>query len=206
MISQTANEGYTEMLTEVELRRLYLESNLSALQIAALFSCSAHKVNYWMQRYGIEKRTISEAVYVRQNPNGDPFKIKAIETIPEAELFGIGLGLYWGEGNKKNKWSIKLGNTDPALLKIFMDFLIDLFGAKKSKFRFTLQIFTDIDSKEALEYWVHALGVDIWQFGKPTVTISGSIGTYRQKSRYGVVTVCYHNKKLRDILVSMLPR
>gem|GEM_PF-6996258 len=55
-------------------------------------------------------------------------------------------------------------------------------------------------------YLTKTLGVPSSQFMRPTVTISGSIGIYRRKSQYGVVTVMYHNIKLRDVLVGMLPR
>jgi hypothetical protein len=55
-------------------------------------------------------------------------------------------------------------------------------------------------------YLTKILGVPSSQFMRPTVTISGSIGIYRRKSQYGVVTVMYHNIKLRDVLVGMLPR
>jgi hypothetical protein len=88
---------------------------------------------------------------------------------------------------------------------MFMRFLIELFGVDKDDLRFSLQIFSDIDPEEALMYWTHELGADRSQFYKPTVTISGSLGTYR-RSLYGVVTINYLNKKLRDILVGMLPR
>jgi hypothetical protein len=81
-----------------------------------------------------------------------------------------------------------------------------IFGIKKEDLRFGLQIFTDINSEDALTYWMQELDVPFSQFMRPTVTISGSIGTYRHKSQYGVVTVMYHNIKLRDVLVGMLPR
>ncbi len=125
-----------------------------------------------------------------------------IKTKADAELLGMGLGLYWGEGTKSNKHSVRLGNTDPALLRTFVRFLVDLFGVKKADMRFALQIFSDIDPNEALKYWVKELDVDPSQFGKIIVTISGSLGTYRKKSLFGVVTVHYHNKKLRDIIVN----
>ena len=72
--------------------------------------------------------------------------------------------------------------------------------------RFGLQLFTDIDEKKALDYWVGKLKVRKNQFYKVTVTMSGSIGTYRKKSEYGVVTVYYNNTKLRNKLVELLPQ
>ncbi len=54
-----------------------------------------------MDRYGIKKRNIADAVYAKSNPSGDPFKVKMILTKDEELLKYLALGLYWGEGNKK---------------------------------------------------------------------------------------------------------
>lgn len=158
-----------------------------------------------MEKYKITRRSRSEATYTKKHPNGDPFKFNPPGNIAEAKLLGLGLGLYWGEGNKLNKTSIRLGNTDPQLIKVFIKFITHIFGVRKQDLRFGLQIFTDINPEQALYYWINELGVKQEQFCKPTITVSGSIGTYRHKSKFGVVTVNYHNKKLRDLLVSMLP-
>ncbi len=174
-------------------------------EIAGTFECSINRIVYWMNKYHVERRSISDAIYQKHNPLGDPFQIKSIKSIRDAKLFGMGLGLYWGEGNKANKHSVRLGNTDPELIKTFMNFLTKLFGVKLGDLRFGLQLFTDIDEHEAMNYWIKKLGVEPSQFYKITVTISGSLGTYRKKSRYGVITVYYHNKKLRDILIKLLP-
>lgn len=159
-----------------------------------------------MDTYDIPRRSISEAIYQKHNPYGDPFKVKAIKTRDEAKLLGLGLGLYWGEGTKANKHAVRLGNTDPDLLNIFIRFLVELFGVDKDRCRFSLQIFTDINPRLAMDYWTEMLDVKPSQFYKIHVTISGSLGTYRRKSQYGVVTVHFHNKKLRDIINNMLPR
>lgn len=194
------------MIEKQSLEQLYLKDKLSMIEIAAQLDCSVHKVVYWMDRHHMKRRTISDAIYLKNNPNGDPFCIKPIKSRADAKLLGLGLGLYWGEGTKANKYAVRLGNTDPALLNMFIRFLVELFGVDKKHLHFGLQIFTDIDTKVALEYWTDELGVNPSQFYKPTVTKSGSIGSYHQKSIYGVVTVYFHNKKLRDILVEMLPR
>lgn len=176
------------------------------MAIAKQSGFSHHKIAYWMDKHRIPRRTISEAVYLHSNPNGDPFKVKPIKTLDDAFLMGLGLGLYWGEGTKANAFEVRLGNSDPELLRMFMHFLTNRFGVVKTKLRFGLQVFTDINPDEALSYWVSALGVTREQFYKVHVTISGSLGTYRKKSKYGVVTIYFHNKKLRDIIVALLPR
>lgn len=118
----------------------------------------------------------------------------------------MGLGLYWGEGTKAAKNSIRLGNTDPRLIFRFIEFLVSFFAISKTDLRFGLQIFTDINPRTALDFWVKELKINRKQFYKITVTKSRSLGTYRQKSQFGVLTVYYLNKKARDILVGSLPK
>ena len=190
------------------IKKLYINEKKSSAEIAKIFNCSERGVNYWLSKYGVKKRSISEAVYLRCNPNGDPFNVKSIKNIEDAKLLGLGLGLYWGEGNKKNKYSIRLGNTDPALIKKFMEFLVKILGINKSKLKFGLQIFSDMPKRKSLEFWLKELkefGINKNQFFKPTITLSGSIGTYKEKSKFGVMTVHFSNVKLKKLLDKMLP-
>jgi len=192
------------MLTKKDLQKIYHGQKKSLQEIARKFHCSINQIVYWMDKYRIRRRSISDAVYVKNNPKGDPFVFSKPRTLKEAQLFGIGLGLYWGEGTKANKASVRLGNTDPKLVKYFLRFLTKFFGVKKRDFRFSLQIFTDIDEKTALRYWMVSLKVNANQFTKTTVSPSQSTGTYKKKCRYGVATLYYHNKKFRDILLNKL--
>lgn len=187
-----------------ELSKLY-SSGLSMTDISKKLHISVHKVVYWMEKNKIPRRTLSDAIYLKHNPNGDPFTFTPPSTPYGIKLYGLGLGLYWGEGNKANLTAVKLGNTDPELLKTFIEFLEKIYGVKKQDLKFGLQIFTDIDKNEALSYWMKKLNAKTEQFYKTVVTISGSLGTYRHKSKYGVITVHYHNKKLRDMLVNSIP-
>ena len=174
-------------------------------EIADLLGYSLHKVAYWMEKHRVPSRSRSDAMYVKHNPNGDPFLFQPPRTLKEAELFGMGLGLYWGEGTKASISSIRLGNTDPELIKVFINFLIRFFSIRKKDLKFGLQIFSDIDPGEALDFCVKHLRIEKSQFYKLVITKSGSIGTYRTKSQYGVLTVMYHNTKLRSLLGSMMP-
>ncbi len=175
-------------------------------EIANECGCSIHKIQYWMKKHRIQSRSISDASYIKHNPNGDPFLWSPPRSSEDHILYGLGMGLYWGEGTKSCLSGVRLGNTDPKLLLSFMKFLIRFFHVQKKDFRFGLQIFSDLNPKDALDYWTKMLRVSKSQFHpKVIVTRSGSLGTYRKKSLYGVVTVLYHNKKLRDALCARLP-
>ena len=188
-----------------KLKDLYVKDKKSAAQIAKMLNLSETGVNYWLKKFNIAKRTLSEAIYITHNPGGDPFKFTPPKNLKDAKLFGLGIGLYWGEGTKADRGSVRLGNSDPAILRIFIEFLVKFFKIDKKDLKFHLHTFTDINLKESKNYWKKELGITEKQFYKPTVTITGKLGNYRKKSKYGVLTVYYSNTKLRNILVSLLP-
>ncbi|MDP3646346.1 MAG: hypothetical protein Q8R25_04635 [bacterium] len=188
------------MLLKRELEQLYLQERLSVSIIAHRLRCSQGKINYWLSEYKIQKRTISDALYHKWNPAGDPFSARKPKTIEDAILYGLGIGLYWGEGTKSNKVSVRLGNSDPRLIKKFMKFLISLYQIDEKKLRFGLQIFADMNAKATLNFWTHSLKVSHKQFYKIIVTPYRGVGNYRQKTKYGVLTVYFNNRKLRDII------
>jgi transposase-like protein len=81
-------------ISQKELFSLYISKKQSVAQIARRLKCSQNKVNYWLSKYGISKRSISDAIYQLKNPLGDPFFAQQPKTMDEARLFGMGLGLY----------------------------------------------------------------------------------------------------------------
>jgi len=187
-------------LYKKDLKDLYINKKYSSAKIARILKCSESKINYWLKKYNIPKRSISNAIYVKNNPDGDPFTINKPNTIDKAILYGIGIGLYWGEGTKSNKYSVRLGNTDPRLIKKFIDFLRGMYEIDIKKLRFGLQVFSDMSAIKAKRFWQKELGMSEGQFYKVISTPARSIGNYRNKTRYGVLTVYFNNKKLRDII------
>ena len=170
-------------------------------EIANLYSTSIGNVTYWMNKYDLKRRSIGEAVYIFNNPQGDSFKIvrsKFNFSLVNNEKFilGLGLGLFWGEGNKRDIHHLRLGNSDPALINAFIIFLVRIFKIKKEKLRFGLQISDDLSANKVLLYWIKAINMQRKQFYKVIVTPSRGKGTYKKKCKYGVLTLYYGNVKL----------
>ena len=192
-----------DKFSKENLSELYETQKMSYSQIANLLLCKSHKVEYWIKKHNIKRRSISEATYISCNPNGDPFEMQPIDSIQKAKLLGLGIGLYWGEGNKLNKCSVKLGNTDPEMIKIFIKFLIEVCGIETKKLKYSLQVFNDSNINEVSKFWEKELNIRKEQLGKITITPARAIGNYKIKNKYGVLIVYFHNRKLRDIIVSM---
>jgi P2-related tail formation protein len=195
-----------QKITKQVLHKLYIQEGRSIPYIAKQFSCSENKINYWAKKFEIKKRSIAEAVYLQNNPNGDPFSAQKPVTKEDWFLYGLGMGLYWGEGNKANTHAVRLGNTDAGLIRKFLQFLKIIYHIDTKRLRFGLQLFTDIQADAALRYWCRELSVSPHQFQKIVVTKSVRKGTYTKKAKYGVLTVYFSNIKLRDIIVSAITK
>lgn len=185
----------------------YVIKQHSLSEIALNLDVSVHKVTYWMRAYKIPTRSQSEAIYLKQNPHGDPFKIKKRLTIDELKLKYLALGLYWGEGSKANKSAVKVGNTDPNLIKQFRRYLLTICGVRPTKVHYWLQTFKDMNLNSAKKYWSKHLNisVDLIQANKTSSPPQGK-GTYRRINRYGVLTIAVSNTKLRQYLEKELDK
>ena len=182
----------------------FYKSGRSMQGISHQLNCSIHKVVYWMDKYGIKRRSLSEAIYLNANPDGDPFKIKLKLSLRDRFLFGLGIGIYLGEGNKMSKTSLRVANTDSRILKIVIKFLIKICGLKKHRISYSIVCFNDVDPSIARDYWAKQLEVLPEKFGKITIIPHQGKGTYRRKSRFGVCTVSANNVKLRNWFIDQM--
>ncbi len=182
---------------------MYVSKGMSVHDIAVSLKCSESGINYWLSKYAIKKRSISDSLYVKRNPKGDPFC--NISKLPNSFVAGLGMGIFWGEGTKKSKSSVRLGNSDPKLINAFVAFLVNTFSIDKNKLRFGIQIFNDMDKKKVLKYWQDELNVSKDSFlNTIVVSKSGKKGSYKEKNFYGVVTVYFNNIKLKRLIDTFL--
>ena len=121
-------------------------------------------------------------------------------------LFIAGLMLYWGEGDKLTKYSTKIANTDPDLIRLYVFFLRNACRIPEEKIKAHLLIYPDLDAEKCKRYWAHESGVDPNRFFK-TTTIEGKHKVRR--IRYGVcmigISSTYFKVKMLEWL-KLLPR
>jgi hypothetical protein len=176
----------------------------SAAEIGQKLKCSPHKVAYWLKKSGTVIRSRSEALYRKYNPEGDPFSIKKIKTLRDAHLMGLGLGIYWGEGNKVSPNAVRVTNSDSKVILAFLRFLDGICGVKKEKIKFNLICFNDSNIDEVKTYWSEVLQVSSEKFGKIVKIPPQGKGSYRRKSQFGVCTVGVYNMRLKQWLMKTL--
>jgi len=107
-------------------------------------------------------------------------------------LFCFGLGLYWGEGDKKSGNMVAVTNTDPNILRVIAKFYRKYLRIDESKFRIALFIYEDINANFAINFWSNLLNIPQAQFIKVQVLESRSKRT-KTKSKYGICTLYCSN-------------
>ncbi len=172
----------------------------SIQDIAAKSGCSTRKVRDVLVKNGIERRTHSEANYIKANPAGDPFRIRRKLTPEEDHLKAMALGLYLTEGNIKHKHSIKFSNSNPGIVKIFVKFLKIACGVPADKIKASLIVYPDINIRNSKDYWSKFLDLPLKQFSKTTVLKSRNNNSSKRHSDVGTATIYVHNSKLLNII------
>lgn len=179
-------------------------SGQSAYEIACELVVSENKVNYWLSKMGVKKRTVSEAIYLKANKDGDPFNIDENPELNYPLLYGLGVGLYCGEGEKVSRHNTRVANGDFRVIVAFRRFLIKVCRVKESKIRYSIVCFNDSNIEEVERYWLNKLELKGKVFGKIVQVPSQGKGTYKRKSSYGVCTLSFSNIKLKSWMMEQI--
>lgn len=103
---------------------------------------------------------------------------KDLEILKYNPLFIAGLMLYWGEGDKATKSQVRLANTDPELIKLFVYFLKNVCNIPVGKIGVSILTYPDIDDKMNRQYWSEVSGIAPEKFIK-SILIQGRHKTKR---------------------------
>ena len=166
------------------------------VQVADKLKIMPKKVEYWLEKYNIPRRSCSESAYVKQNPNGDPFKIKRRLNLQEKELLVAGLMLYWSEGSKAKKSPLQIANLDHRMLQLFLRFLREICRIDEARLRLYVRLYKIFDSKITKTYWSRLLDVPEEQVFIYPHTDTRSKAS-KQWSRHGIATLQFSNTKLK---------
>ena len=107
---------------------------------------------------------------------------KLIKVLSYKEKLILLSALYWGEGSKKD---FGLSNTDPNLIRTFVNCLKDVFKIEDTRLRISIRIYQDLDREKCLEFWSKVTGVRKDNF----VSINVLEGKKKGKLEYGMCRV-----------------
>ena len=106
---------------------------------------------------------------------------KLIKKIGKKEKTIIAACLYWAEGEKKD---LSLSNTDPALIKVFVECLKEL-GVTKENLRVTIRTYEDLDREKVCNFWSKIVGIP----KKSIINVNILKGKKKGKLEYGMCRI-----------------
>ncbi|XOA42958.1 MAG: hypothetical protein ACKKMV_02445 [Candidatus Nealsonbacteria bacterium] len=102
--------------------------------------------------------------------------------------------LYWCEGGKNYKDSIRFVNSDPLLINTFLSLFRRAFLVDEKKFRVLMHLHAYHDEQEQKDFWSNLTKIPKEQFNK---TFHKPHTKKRIRENYpGCVTIYYHNCKI----------
>ncbi|HCR52581.1 TPA: hypothetical protein DIV48_02975 [Candidatus Kaiserbacteria bacterium] len=99
--------------------------------------------------------------------------------------------LYLAEGSKSSRGSLMFGNSDPAIVLMFVNLMRECYKLDERKFRCTLQCRADQDIKKLEKFWSETTRIPLSQFYGARVD-KRTLGRVSEKREYkGVCRIDY---------------
>lgn len=113
-------------------------------------------------------------------------------------LFIAGIFTYWGEGDKRDKNSLRLCNTDPIMIKIYVEFLQKICNVPPERICPWLLLYPDLNEHICKKFWIKNAGLASCSF-KKSIFIEGR--HKRNRLTYGVCNISVHDSYLKAKLL-----
>jgi hypothetical protein len=111
--------------------------------------------------------------------------------------------MYIGEGYKRNRNRVSIGNSDPAVVLLSASWIRRLSTRPLS---YGLQYHADQDPEELIRFWATLLGEPRDRFRLQRKSNSGQLKGRNWRSRYGVLTVTVYDTYLRSRMQGWIDR
>jgi hypothetical protein len=113
-------------------------------------------------------------------------------------LHVIGCMLYWAEGDK-TRGSVRLANSDPALLRVFCRFLRECCGAPIERLSITCNLFADHvgRQREIEDFWLTTLDLPRTCLRRSLVNVYSKYSQKKRRNKlpYGTCKIVYHDTR-----------
>lgn len=122
-------------------------------------------------------------------------------------LFFLGLGLYWGEGNKNKTNEVGIVNSDPRILRVSIMWFIKYYQVNQNELKFRLTINEDYRNRENefASYWIKELNLNSNQFTKTSFAKAKHKRIYSSDSYRGTLRIqILKPLRLRERIISSI--
>ena len=160
--------------------------------------------DYYKRINSLVKNNIWKAQAVNKQNLAKRLKLIRSKNISLIKEINLSVGklilstLYWCEGCKyPSTKSLKFGNSDPHMIKLFIALLRRCYQIDETKFRLTLQCLADQQQSRLLRFWGDTTQIPITQHYKPR-TDKRSVDKPTYKPGYkGVCVIEYFDVNLQ---------
>jgi len=206
--------------------KLRLEKELSYTEIRNRLSVPKSTLSYWLREFPLSEERILKLrrqgwkkaevkierfrVVMRRKRELKEQEIyskyqKKFENLSKKVLFIAGLMLYLGEGTKRDYARIALTNTDPKIIKFFVQWLNEFLGIPKDKIKVGLHLYENMDIEKEKEFWRNEIRVQADQFYKPWIRkLKKASFSYRESYRHGTCAIYVLGvEKKRELMMAI---
>src|SRR5690606_32413587 len=126
--------------------------------------------------------------------------------LTDRDLLLIGVGLYWGDGAKRNVGAICMVNMDPTVHALFLRWL-GLLGVPIDSVTARLTISDEADVDREQQWWADRLKIPNIRFTKATTRLSPTSRRKIKRPEYhGILTLRCNNTSVWHRIMGMVSR
>jgi hypothetical protein len=118
-------------------------------------------------------------------------------------LYAIGCMLHWAEGDKCRN-SVRMSNSDPELLALFVHFLQHHFDVRPEQFCVCCNLFADhIDRQHDIEqFWLERLGLPQSSLRKSVINVYSKHSRKKRQNKlpYGTCKLYVHSTRIQQTI------
>lgn len=172
LIKNLRSKGYTLQ----EIRKVVLAGKGTIFKyIKGVNIDEKHRKDFELKRFGTKNK--SKVAWEESLVQAE----KILKPLKKQYAPIILCALYWGEGNKKE---LNLINSDPALIKVFVECLYSI-GVIKEDLKVTLRVYEDSKIGDAKKFWSDLLKIPLDQISNVNVLK----GKKKGKLKFGMCRV-----------------
>jgi hypothetical protein len=198
-------------------RQLRREEARSIKEIAAIVGASVSSVSIWVR--DIELTASQRADLQRRNPafnrqleawraNTERARERRLRYQHEGRALArqndaghaAGAMLYWGEGDKGNKNTARISNSDPEVVRFFLGFLRRYFTVSDERIRVTCNLFADhVERQWQIEqFWLDTLELPRSCLRRSTVNVYSKHSQKKRRNKlpYGTCRLAVHDTRI----------
>lgn len=205
-------------MTKILLRREALilrKQGKSYSQIRAKLGLSKSTLSKWLKRFPLTRDQINSLsgrseiriekyrqtmLRKRETKLDSYYKDERKKYVPlsHKELLVAGLFLYWGEGDKTQRGSLSISNTDPTRIKFALYWMTKALKVPKKKIQVFLHLYKDMRVMSEMNYWAKMLNLPLVQFAKPYIKQSKKVDIDEKGFGHGTCGVRVFDTVLKE--------